>query len=208
MSAWYLSRKSRVKALRSYLGWESPVLVPVRSILLLSRVPWKQVRTLAADAGSKTSVQLARVILRERFGVEPEISAHEPNVDEMMKHADAALLIGDSALRIDPLTLPFEWLDLGAEWFDLTGLPMVFAAWAGEAGIPIDRASAITRKSYEFGKAHLAEIEEQEYGKRGITKELAARYLREHIRFELGAPEQRGLEAFLELASLTKPALA
>ena len=38
----------------------------VRSILLFTKVPWKQVRTLAADLSSRTSVHLARVILRER----------------------------------------------------------------------------------------------------------------------------------------------
>src|SRR5215469_14895375 len=43
---------------------------PVRSILLFSRVPWDKVRTLAVDSSSRTSVELARIILRERFGVE------------------------------------------------------------------------------------------------------------------------------------------
>src|SRR5882762_8070883 len=55
----------------------------VRSILLISRVPWREVRTLAADLGSRTSVELARVILRERFGVMPEITAQEPKLVRM-----------------------------------------------------------------------------------------------------------------------------
>jgi chorismate dehydratase len=180
----------------------------VRSILMFSRVPWRRIRTLAGDLSSRTSVQLARIILRERFGVEPEITAREPNLEKMLAVSDAALIIGDPALRIMPENLPFEHLDLGSEWFAWTGLPMIFAAWAGKPGIPVERLSTITRGSYEFGRAHLAEIVTQECVRRSLTKELANQYLSRHIRFELGAPEQKGLEAFLELAGLGKRELA
>lgn len=175
----------------------------VRSILLLSRVPWKQVRTLAADLGSRTSVELARVILRERYGVEPRIALHEPVLEEMLSIADAGLIIGDTALQITPEKLPFGCLDLGAEWMALTGLPMVFAAWAGKPGISVESLRAITNGSYEFGKARMDQIVDEEYRTRQISKQLADRYLREHIRFELGANEQHGLQAFFELANLS-----
>ena len=174
----------------------------VRSILLFSRVPWRQVRTLAADLSSRTSVQLARVILRERYGMEPEVSEHAPVLDEMIAKADAALIIGDPALRITPEQSGLEWLDLGAEWLTLTGLPMVFAAWAGKPGLPLERLRAITVGSYEFGRARIGEIVEQEHEPRGVTAALANRYLREHIRFELGAREQQGLTRFWEMAKL------
>ena len=126
----------------------------------------------------------------------------------MLSHADAALIIGDAALRLDPEKLPIESLDLGAEWLDLTGLPFVFATWAGRTGIPIERLSKITRGSYEFGKARLSEIVWREYQDRGITRELAERYLTRHIGFELGAKELEGLETFLRLANLAKTELA
>ena len=181
-------------------------LGPVRSILLFSKVPWKEVRTLAADTSSRTSVQLARVILREGFGVEPEITRYAPNLAAMMKEADAALIIGDPALLIDPHRTPFEWLDLGEEWFKLTRLPMVFAVWAGKQKLPLRELSELTRASFEFGKARLTEIIDSEYAKRGISRELADEYLRRYIRFEVGPPERRGLETFLELARLTEGA--
>jgi chorismate dehydratase len=175
----------------------------VRSILLVSRVPWKKVRLLAADLGSRTSVELARVILRERYGVEPAIVLHEPVLGEMLATADAALIIGDPALRIRPEQLGFEYLDLGAEWLVHTGLPMVFAAWAGKPGIPVEFLGSVTHGSYEFGKARIDRIIEQESAKRQITKDLARRYLCEYIRFELGPDEYRGLQSFLELANLS-----
>ena len=179
----------------------------VRSILLFSRVPWRDVRTLAADSSSRTSVHLARVILRERYGAEPQIMSREPVLRDMLSEADAALLIGDPALRIDPEQAGFYWLDLGAEWRELTGLPMVFATWAAKGGVPVELLSALTYGSFEFGKARLSEIVEQEHRSRQVTRDLADRYLREHIRFEIGAKEQQGWEAFLELANLAKPTL-
>jgi predicted solute-binding protein len=180
----------------------------VRSILLFSRVPWKNVRHLAVDRGSKTSVELARIILRERFGVEPAIVPEAPEIDRMLSDRDAALIIGDPALRLNPEKLPFECLDLGAEWLRLTNHPMVFAAWAGKLEFSVARLSAITRGSYEFGKAHLDEIVAGEHEKRRISRELAEQYLRQHIRFDLGPREQLGLEAFLELADLKSPLTA
>ncbi|MBV8708124.1 MAG: menaquinone biosynthesis protein [Acidobacteriaceae bacterium] len=177
----------------------------VRSILLASRVPFRRIRTLAADAGSRTSVQLAKVILRERYGVEPQVYQHTPELNAMLKNADAALIIGDPALQVEPQELSYEWLDLGSEWLTLTNLPMVFAAWAGKPGIPAGFLSQLKRNSYEFGKAHLDDIIEGEYRKRSITRELAKRYLTEFIRFDLGQSEQNGLEAFLELAHLHRP---
>ncbi len=175
----------------------------VRSILLVSRTPWGHVRSLAADLGSRTSVELARVVLRERFGVQPRISFEKPVLHKMLSQADAALIIGDPALRINPETLPFDFLDLGAEWLRLTGLPMVFAAWAGKPGIPIQSLRGITEGSYQFGKSRIDEIIQGQCSQRDIPNELGNRYLREHIRFELDADELRGLNTFFELANLS-----
>jgi predicted solute-binding protein len=180
----------------------------VRSILLISRAPWRSIRTLALDEGSRTSVELARIILRERFGVEPQTAPRQPELEPMLADFDAALIIGDPALRIDPLQLPYAHLDLGAEWLQLTNLPMVFAAWAGTAEAIRRDASSITSLSYEFGRSHLDEIIDQEYGRRGISRELAETYLRKHICFSLGKEELQGLEAFWELAHLRKAAFA
>jgi chorismate dehydratase len=109
-------------------------------------------------------------------------------------------------LRIRPDEQPFEWLDLGAEWLAHTGLPMVFAAWAGRPGIPVEPLQNVTNGSYEFGKARVDQIVDQEYRGRQISKQLADRYLREHIQFELGPKEYQGLQAFYELANLSQHA--
>jgi chorismate dehydratase len=75
---------------------------PVRSILLVSSKPVRKITSLAADTSSRTSVQLARVILNRRYRVSPKFLPHSPDLDSMLRAADAALIIGDPALRIDP----------------------------------------------------------------------------------------------------------
>ncbi len=180
----------------------------VRSILVFSRVPWNKVRTLAADSSSRTSVELARVILREQHGVEPQITRERPVLTEMLRSADAALVIGDPALRLNPAAQGFEWMDLGAEWFRLTRLPFVFAAWAGKPGIAISELVGLTVESYLFGQSRIDAIVEHEFAGRGVTRETAHCYLTRNIQFVIGGAEQRGLEAFFEMAKLGVPALA
>lgn len=172
----------------------------VRSILLISKVPFAEIRTLAADNSSRTSIELARVVLRERYGVQPEIVRRDPVLNRMLTEADAALIIGDPALHIDPQILPYRTLDLGNEWQQLTGLPFVFALWAGKS-ISSDLADLL-QASYAFGADHLDDIVESEYGRRSISRELADRYLRHHIHYRIGEQELKGLQTFWELAGL------
>jgi chorismate dehydratase len=180
----------------------------VRSILLISRKPIRKIRTLAADSSSRTSVCLAQVILREVYGVTPEIVSRPPKLDSMLQECDAALLIGDAALVVDPYTLPFEVLDLGAEWYALTGLPMVFALWAGRALKHQQGLSGILENSFQFGCEQINDIVDLESERRGVSRELAYEYLTRYIHFRIGEAEQKGLEAFLELTGLEQPAAA
>ena len=170
----------------------------VRSILLISKVPPREIRTLAADTSSRTSVMLARVILAEGYGCVPILLPHAPVLEPMLAEADAALIIGDPALHLDPAQLPFHVLDLGAEWERLTRLPMVFAIWAGSKEVITPDLPAAFLGSYRFGAEHLDDIIKQEAAARGIPEDLARRYLTSHIHFELGDPEYRGMRVFLD----------
>lgn len=182
---------------------------PVRSILLISRVPWARVRTLATDTSSRTSVQLARVLLDRLHGAHPGLLPHGPDLEAMLDRADAALIIGDPALRLDPDSLPYRVLDLGAEWVALTGLPMVFAVWARRPGPAAPGLQELLRSSYEQGRAHLDEIVAEEAVRlRNLPAALADRYLREHIVYEIGPREREGLDLFLRsVRALPNPTL-
>src|SRR5258708_15428510 len=98
---------------------------PVRSILLVSRVPIDQIRTVALDTSSMTSAALTRILFEKWLGGGRTFVPMEPNIEKMLAAHDAALVIGDPALQIDRSR--YLTLDLAAEWIRHTGKPFVFA---------------------------------------------------------------------------------
>lgn len=171
---------------------------PVRSILLISKVSPSDIRTLAADTSSRSSVMLARVLLANHYRVEDaEFIPLKPDVEAMLAKADACLVIGDPALHIDPAKVPYQVADLGEVWWQLTGLPMVFAAWAGKTPLPV----SLFRDSWQFGMERMDEYVASEATKRGFPEDLAREYLTHHIHYEIGPEERRGLEEYLRLAA-------
>jgi chorismate dehydratase len=181
---------------------------PVRSILLISRRPFDAIRTLAVDSGSRTSVALARIILAERYGCRPLVTAQPPVLEEMLVENDAALVIGDPALHLDPGTLPYRTLDLGAEWVTWSGLPMVFAVWAGRSEFLTEHAADAFRASYRWGREHVDEMVESASSERGVRRELARDYFTRHIVYSLSARHLEGLRLFRKLVLALEPAPA
>ncbi|NUM79573.1 menaquinone biosynthesis protein [bacterium] len=170
----------------------------VRSVELFFNRGLDQIRTVAVDSSSRTSVALLRIILGEKFDIQPELIEMDPNLPNMLSKADAALIIGDNALHY--YDAADNRLDLGEEWNDLTdGLPFVYSFWAG---IP-DRLNAADVKtlmdSRDLGLAHIKEISDiyrQDHAP-GQSAGFYEKYLTENIRYELGKEEIEGLKEYL-----------
>jgi len=176
---------------------------PVRTILLVSKVPLDLVRALATDFGSRTSVLLARIVLSQKYGSAPALISMAPDLSSMLEAADAALIIGDAALRLDPTALCEQGLhvaDLGEKWVRMTGLPMVFAVWAGDASVWSEQFEDAFVQSARFGLERLDDIARFEHARRGVPFEVAHDYLRNNMVYELGEREYRGMDRFLQLA--------
>jgi predicted solute-binding protein len=177
---------------------------PVRSILLVSKVAPEKIRTLATDAGSRTSVVLTRILLHHIHGANPQLVSMAPDLDAMLAATDAALVIGDAALRLDPETLPYYVQDLGKQWVEWTGLPMVFAVWAGKPDtvrtLSGEGFAAILRASLEYGLSDMDRIVEEESQRRGFTPSVVRDYLTKNVSFDLGPAERQGMAKYLELA--------
>ena len=178
---------------------------PVRSILLVSARPAGEIRRLAVDSSSRTSVQLARILLEHRFAAEPELIPHTPDLDAMLRIADAALIIGDPALRIEPSRLPYYVYDLGKEWVEMTGLPFVFAVWAGRKSVITPGVVDAFQQSCRFGRERIEEIVAAESGRREIPRDLVREYLTHRIVHELGPRDYEGMDRFLEYARPRAP---
>jgi chorismate dehydratase len=170
---------------------------PVRSVCLFHERPLERAQRVALDASSRSSVLLARILLRELLGRDPEYLSRPPSVPDMLKEADAALVIGDRALYYEGGACR---LDLGEEWTRRTGLPFVYAFWAGRAGAADAATVARLQEALEDGRAHLGAIAASYNGLGAGHGARNEGYLRSHIVYALGEGELAGLREFYRRA--------
>src|ERR1700726_3219706 len=178
---------------------------PVRSILLVSQVPLDQIRSVALDTSSLTSVALTKVLFAKWWGEGRSFTPMAPDVEKMMREHDAGLLIGDPALKVDRSR--YLTYDLAEEWIRRTGQPFVFAFWAvrqaalKDAPHDLDIA-AIFQKSRDHGLLpesleHMA----REWAPRlNLNREEVKSYLTENIHYSLDPDCIDGMQLFYQLA--------
>ena len=177
---------------------------PVRSVRLYGRRPVEQIRTLALDEGSRASAAMTRILLKERFGLEPELQRLPIGASLEDSSADATMLIGDRGMQPPRGTFEFVW-DLGEQWSRWTGLPFVFAMWITRGDVDghpdrvrgLDEALAAAR---DEGVARLPEIARLEAPALGIPEAECLSYLRDNLEFRLHQRQRQGLQRFCELA--------
>ncbi len=182
---------------------------PVRSVKLFSRVEPEKIRTLALDEGSRTSVALVQILLKERAGVTPQLLPFPIHADPEQIDADALLMIGDRAMRPPTGKFAAEW-DLGDIWCRWAELPFVFAMWVArkesgvrsqESGGELDELALALSRSRDLGVANLTEIATKEHTAVGLTHDECLTYLRDHLYFHFGPRERAGLTQFQKHAT-------
>jgi chorismate dehydratase len=178
---------------------------PVRSILLVSKVPVEKIGSVALDSSSLTSVALLKVLFAKWWPGERTFTEMPPDLDRMLGQHDAALLIGDPALKVDRSR--YLTIDLAEEWISLTGKPFVFAFWAvrqealKDADSSLDLAQ-VFQDSRDHGLApdsmsHIARA----WGPRvGLSLAEVRVYLTENIHYHLDAACLEGLQLFYRYA--------
>ena len=193
---------------------------PVDSVKLFASVPPPEIRHVAVDRGSRTSVALLRVLFAELWGVEPDFKVAEPQVNSLLDEADAALVIGDRCFAAEKRFRDegllggagVHEIDLGETWRQMTGLPFVFAVWVVGDGFAL-RSDAAEREALTWllqdAKAvGLARIDaladravaEGRLGPGGSrSREAIIHYFRESMCYDLGARELAGLQRFHRL---------
>jgi predicted solute-binding protein len=128
---------------------------PVASVAVYTRRDPRDIRSIAMDSSSRTSVALATILLRRQYGVTPQAASMAPDLAAMLASADAALIIGDTALFLDHAAAGVRKIDLGDAWTTMTGLPFVYAFWSGwaDAVTPeqVERLQTFYRYAAELG---------------------------------------------------------
>ena len=176
---------------------------PVQTILLVSKVPIEEIRTVAADTASRSSVALLRVLFREWYGGPRQFTAMDPYLPLMLDRHDAALIIGDPAFHIDRSRY-FSY-DLSELWTQKTGRPFVFAFWtvreAAMGKIPqgLDLAQTF-QASRDHGLANVEQIALKWVARLPLSKADICNYLTSSIDYVLDKPKLEGMRLFLDLA--------
>jgi chorismate dehydratase len=174
---------------------------PVASVALFTTKPLSELRTIAADTSSRTSVALLKILCARRFRIEPEFRPMAPSPGMMLTSCDAALIIGDPALFLDHEKRGVTKIDLGSEWTAMTGLPFVWAFWAGPAGAAGADVVARLQHARDEGVRNYDRIARSYCSGDPALVPAAERYLRDNMRYDLGAPEQRALATYFDLAA-------
>ncbi|MFI5839574.1 menaquinone biosynthetic enzyme MqnA/MqnD family protein [Catenuloplanes sp. NPDC051500] len=190
---------------------------PVLSVNIVSKKPLEELdgARVALGSASRTSVLLARMLLAERWGVNPEYYTCPPDLTAMLLEADAAVVIGDVALRAmyEAPRLGLHVTDLGQAWREWTGLPMVFAVWAARRdfaaahpGLVKDVHEAFLR-SRDLCLAELDDVAEAAARWEPFDAATLATYFRA-LDFSLGARQVDGLREFARRAAVAGEAPA
>ncbi len=175
----------------------------VRSILLVSRVPVQEIRSVALDTSSLTSVALLKVLFARHWKSQPAFTAMPPDLSQMLSRHDAGLLIGDPALGVDRSR--YFTYDLAEEWLRLTGKPFVFAVWAVREAALEDAApgldlAQIFQESRDHGLENVRQIAQGWAPRVGLSEPEARAYLTENIYYYLDASCLEGLRLFYRYA--------
>lgn len=182
----------------------------VRSIQLVvrGRRPLEEVRTIATDTASRSSLAYTQILFRSFLGTHPEFLPPSPaDPIAMLREADAALLIGDPALlavenreHIEGQLGPCTWIDIAEQWTTRTGLPWVAAVWAvrPEALTPETAAQLIEdlTQSRDAGLAHREDLVREWTTRIPIPAETIRHYLNENIHYTLTPACIQAIELF------------
>ncbi|MBF9128599.1 menaquinone biosynthesis protein [Plantactinospora sp. S1510] len=182
---------------------------PVLSVNVVSTRPLAELdgAKVALGSTSRTGVLLARMLLADRYGVDPEYFTCPPDLTTMLLEAEAGVLIGDVALRAlyEAPDRGLSVTDLGQAWREWTGLPMVFAVWAVRRDFAAEHPGLVKDVHEAFLRSRdlcLAELDEAaEAAARWEPFDAAtlATYFRA-LDFSLGERQVEGLREFARRA--------
>jgi chorismate dehydratase len=171
----------------------------VASVCIFSEVAIEEVEKIYLDYQSRTSVNLAKILLQEYWKKDVEFfDATGEDFREQLKAKTAGVIIGDRAL--EQRSKSKYIYDLGEAWKQHTGLPFVFAAWIANKKLPEEFITAFNEAN-AFGLERIDDvIKENVFAHFDLRK-----YYTSCISYKLDDEKKKGLELFLlKLKNLNK----
>jgi len=178
----------------------------VRSILLVSNKKMEDIRTVAADTSSRTSVALLQVLFAKFLDGARALRPHPPDLEAMLRDQDAALLIGDTALQV-AVDAGYQLYDLAELWHEFTGQTFVFAVWAVRedslgrkpAGLDLTKVFQQSR-DHGLQPASIERIAQDWSPRLNLSRDIIREYLTQNIHYDLDAQALAGLKLFFQLS--------
>lgn len=170
----------------------------VASVCIFSEVPLEEVDTVLLDYQSRTSVNLARILLNEYWKKDVRfVDASGDDYRSCISGTTAGVVIGDRALE-QRLRSKYIY-DLGEAWLAHTGLPFVFAAWIANKPLPKEFEEKFNEAN-AIGLQHIDDVVKENCFREFDLYEYYTRC----ISYRLTEEKRRGMRLFLEkLAGLT-----
>lgn len=189
----------------------------VRSLLLVRRAsqPLEQIRTVAADTASRTTVAHARILFHAWGNQAARWLPMAADLDTMLDAADAAVVIGDPALlaleeqvnRFERTAEELVYYDLAEEWRRLTDLPFVSAVWAMAPSAGADEEAgweeAVTRdliRSRDHGLSNIDALVGEWSARMPVPPHVIQTYLTSNIHYVLDEECIEGMRCFFRKA--------
>jgi len=169
----------------------------VGTVLLVSQVPIENIKTLALDDRSRTSVALLKILFANRFRPDVKLTPSPPDPKAMLKAHDAALIIGEQAFSLPELPAETKVYDLSQEWFEETGKTFVHAVVAVREGVVLPQEiCANIQLAKQEGLQAIPEIANQYANSTGLDLNTLKDYLSNKIIYDLGRQELDGMTLF------------
>lgn len=189
----------------------------VRSLLLVRRAhqSLQQLRTVAADTASRTTIAHARILFHHWGNRSLEYVPMPGDLDRMLDRADGAIVIGDPALlaleerynREERTSEQLVYHDLAEEWRTLTGLPFVSAVW-GAAPFATEWSAALEEnvtsdlvRSRNHGLENVESLVAEWAERLPLPEDVIRSYFTDNIHYVLDEECQEGMRCFFRKAA-------
>lgn len=170
----------------------------IKHVQLFFKKGLKDIRKVAVDKNAASEAILLKILMREKFLMSPDYIEMEPDLEKMLLNAEAALIVGESSLNY--YRTHRNRLDLNEEWLDMTGLPFVYAFWAGREILITSDDLNVIQSSFDLGIKNLEKLSKDYAQKHQEDWAFYHDFFTQNLSYSFSDQEKDGLNEFYNYA--------